>query len=342
MDVALDSGAFSIDSGKASNLTIEEYAEYLKRSGDRYSMRFTFDKIMDGKRSYQNWLWLRKQGLDVVPVYHIGTPEKYLVRYLKQTDFISTGGVAAMHRNLLHKDMRYIWEKYLTDKKGQPLCKVHGLGITSARIMYAFPWYSVDSTSALLLGANGKAYLPLRLFEKDGRLEEDLARMWAIASFATRKGIPSKIGGQDKFFSWPQDLQERYERYLSQYGVRVGEQSKEDIESYKTPLLEMGNLPEPDTQEGEGIVLTGHWTNRAAWNLILMDLWSKKMNGPKVYFASDTMLGVMIEYGLMDRGLLVSFARKEEALDKMWERINEHDIQERPASTARRRMRRTR
>ncbi len=169
-DVALDSGAYSIDSGAVSgdNLTIDAYAEYVKKEGDRYTIRFTFDKLMDGAQSYKNWVWLRKQGLDVLPVYHPGTPEKYLKRYLRQTDYISLGSVANMHRGELMKVLRIIWQDHLLDKKDNPICKVHGLGITSYNVMAAFPWYSVDSTSANIRAAYGTMLLPQRL-DTDGK-----------------------------------------------------------------------------------------------------------------------------------------------------------------------------
>jgi hypothetical protein len=51
--------------------------------------------------------------------------------------------------------------KYVCDEKGFPKVKFHGFAVTSQRLMKPFPWYSVDSASALLQAARSGVYVPL-------------------------------------------------------------------------------------------------------------------------------------------------------------------------------------
>ena len=76
----LDSGAYSAFT-RGKEIDIDQYADYCKTNGHMFECCVTLDVIGDGKRSYENWLYLRKKGLPVLPVYHIGTDEKWLVKY---------------------------------------------------------------------------------------------------------------------------------------------------------------------------------------------------------------------------------------------------------------------
>jgi uncharacterized protein Usg len=58
----------------------------------------------------------------------------------------------------LMKWLDRLWGNILTDKKGRPLIKVHGFGLTTASLMTRYPWYSVDSTSWLMAAASGSIY----------------------------------------------------------------------------------------------------------------------------------------------------------------------------------------
>jgi hypothetical protein len=49
---------------------------------------------------------------------------------------------------------------YITDDKGKPLVRFHGFGVTAVPLMLRYPWYSVDSTSWIILAANGKILFP--------------------------------------------------------------------------------------------------------------------------------------------------------------------------------------
>jgi hypothetical protein len=141
-------------------LTLEQYAEFVHRHKRLFQGGiFNLDVIDSGEKSYENWLELKRLGVNSMPVHHIGDDIKYLDLYLKQTDYIALGAIAKMtqHRRLLGLDG--IWE-YLKDSRGKPICRVHGLGMTDLGIMTRYPWFSVDSSRAAILAGLGSIVLP--------------------------------------------------------------------------------------------------------------------------------------------------------------------------------------
>lgn len=50
----------------------------------------------------------------------------------------------------------------ICDENGIPIVKVHGLGVGSVRLILRYPWYSVDSTTWVRTGRNGKILVPER------------------------------------------------------------------------------------------------------------------------------------------------------------------------------------
>ncbi len=163
VSIMLDSGAYSAWT-QGVEIKIEDYIEFIKKHSDTITHCINLDVILDGEGSYNNWVKMREAGIDAIPVYHLGTDEKWLEKYLAQTDYIALGAIANMSTPLRLLGLSHIWEKYLLDDDGYPKFKVHGLGLTSFKIMKMFPWYSVDSTSWVATGRNGSIYVPRQQF----------------------------------------------------------------------------------------------------------------------------------------------------------------------------------
>ena len=156
----LDSGAFSAYTQK-TKIDIGDYIDYIKRNEKHLELYFNLDVIYDGGKSYMNWTHMRANGLvDTVPVYHIGTDERYLKKYIGLTDYIAIGAIADMSTSKRMESLDRIWKDYLTDSGGMPIGKVHGFGLTSLRVMKSYPWYSVDSTSWVMFGRYGAILVP--------------------------------------------------------------------------------------------------------------------------------------------------------------------------------------
>ncbi len=139
----LDSGAFSAKYlGKPIDL--DEYIEFVKQNASYFEGGyFNLDVLDDGPISYRNWIEMRRQGLDPIPVYHVSTEGRWLQRYLRQTDYVAIGSLAGANQLNVKRTLyalKRVWQQNFLDDKGQAKCKVHGLGVTSSNMIYRFPW----------------------------------------------------------------------------------------------------------------------------------------------------------------------------------------------------------
>jgi hypothetical protein len=156
----LDSGAYSAWS-QGSAIDIDEYIKFIKKNKKSIDIYANLDSINNPEETYTNQKYMEEQGLTPVPVYHYGEDIKWLQKYLeKGYDYIALGGMVPISTVQLIKWLDKIYGEYLTDSDGMPVCKVHGFGLTSLRLMQRYPWYSVDSTSWVLTGRMGSVFVP--------------------------------------------------------------------------------------------------------------------------------------------------------------------------------------
>ncbi len=158
-EIFLDSGAWSAHT-QNTTIDIDTYIEYIRKNQHLLTTYANLDIVNDGEASYQNWLHMRKAGLDPMPVYHAETDEKYLKHYLKESHYIAIGAIAAMTTSKRLENLDYIWFNYLVDDKLMPTHKFHGFGLTSLKILFRYPWYSVDSTSWVAFSRFGIILIP--------------------------------------------------------------------------------------------------------------------------------------------------------------------------------------
>jgi len=163
--IMLDSGAYSAwRAGK--EVDFKEYMRYLHYLIDKYpDADFEYvnlDVIGDGEKSYKNWMTMRDNGLNPMPVWHLTSSHSWLVKYLKLTDRVALSWFGQMpyRRRILSLD--YLWTKYLTNDKNMATARVHGMGVADFRILQRYPWDTVDSTSWLLTAAMGDVFVPKR------------------------------------------------------------------------------------------------------------------------------------------------------------------------------------
>ena len=138
-NIVMDSGAFSaFSSGK--EIDIDEYIKDLKESGIK--KYFNLDAIGDAKKSFENFMYMREQGMNPVPTFHINTDIDYLYKYLELTDYLSIGNM--VQGNEIKGNLNKIWNVILTEA---PDTKVHGLGVSNYDIAAHYPWDTIDSSS---------------------------------------------------------------------------------------------------------------------------------------------------------------------------------------------------
>ncbi len=259
----LDSGAYSAFT-RGKEIDIDQYAEYCKIHGHMFECCVTLDVIGDGKRSYENWLYLRKKGLDILPVYHIGTDEKWLVKYLKKTEYIGLGAVAKVSSAQRMLSLSRIWQKYLIDRKSIPVAKVHGMGLTAMKIMTTYPWYSIDSTTAVLAAGYGGVFLPA--------IRKGKRRWLGMNVYKVSDQFHHQTSNFTTFVNMPKTLQKIYNEYFEKLGFKLGVMTgvknrltndQEKIENLPPKLFDLTELT---SNQEEGLTLANSSRIRRRWN----------------------------------------------------------------------------
>jgi len=331
--VLLDSGAFTAQK-KKKTIDIDKYAKYVIKHGDEYAGCFNLDAIGQGKdeqiakskqdarpdeliittaeQSYLNWEYLRKKGANTIPVYHIGTDEKWLRKYLDQTDYIGLGAIANLDTNQRLVGLDVLWKKYFLDKKGVPKVKVHGLGLTAIPIMLRYPWYSVDSFTPVISAVWGSVLLP-RYKDKFQYLDLNIYRISDQADHG--QGITGS------FATLPRILQKRYIRLFERNGFELGEiayqkQNPRRGKREKPKQEPMFDIIKPPSKNK---TLANHWEERMRWNLTLWNkLRTHMTNDVIMYMGVSTTTHLKI-YNMVKPKLdiLISYAYLSESIDQM-------------------------
>jgi hypothetical protein len=169
----LDSGAYSAWS-RGAVIDLDEYCAFIRANIEHIDVYACLD-VIPGKpggaateaqreeaaeQTWANYLYMKSEGLDPLPVYHYGENPRHLERMLDHgCDYIGIGGLVSIPgpNRMLWLDRLF---KRITDEKGMPIVKTHGFGMTSVPLIFRYPWYSVDSTSWIKQTANGSVLLP--------------------------------------------------------------------------------------------------------------------------------------------------------------------------------------
>jgi hypothetical protein len=166
MDILIDCGAWTlhkrVEKGdkNAIGIGIPEYCKWLKENKDLYTNYASFDVIHNGKATYENWLEMKKHGLNPMPVYHASTDVKYLHKYLDSgATHIAVGGIAFLGMKYRLANFDNLWANHLTDTKGYPIVKVHSFGLTALNFLLRYPWYSADSSSWAFIARHGGLFI---------------------------------------------------------------------------------------------------------------------------------------------------------------------------------------
>lgn len=278
MKIMLDSGAFSAWR-RGVKIDIDQYAEFIKKNGHLFECCVNLDVIKGdnvydvddanekARKSYNNWMYLQRLGVDTLPVFHLGTDEKWLEKYLRKTDYVAVGGIAktSQQRRLIGLDR--VWRKYLLDAEGRPLTKVHGMGMTSTGLLCKYPWYSADSITPILAAGFGSIFLPV---VRDG--EFDFLNM-------TPYNVSDQFRHESTNFTsysrTPKLHRDRWEEYMKELGFEIGKIHgvKSRLRSAKKKEKPEGFFifEEEEIDENGDKTLANHGEERRMWNLLMWD-----------------------------------------------------------------------
>jgi len=213
----LDSGAFSAYTQKKSDvLNIDEYIEYIKQNEKHITVYANLDVIGDPEATWENQRYMESKGLNPLPIFHMNDTFDYLERCL-QYDYFGVGG-SAVEKNKSQRKQFFdsVWF-FITDDKGFPLSKVHGLGITSPEFIAMYPWYSVDSASWTYFGRYGKCIMP-----KTNRGKFDYGKNFVTV--ATSYRISPDTCGADMHISTMTGIErDVFYKYCTDRNIPIGE-----------------------------------------------------------------------------------------------------------------------
>jgi len=164
----IDSGAFTAYQ-QGTTINISEYIEFLHEVNP--PMIAALDVIGDAEATKENVEIMKATGLDVIPTYHRGSEIKYLEEMIEKFDYIALGGMAGIGTSpeLTMSWLKKVW-RVIAERKRE--LKVHGFACTGKKIMEAFPWASVDSTSWLACVMFGRIETPKGIVHPDDWLAE--------------------------------------------------------------------------------------------------------------------------------------------------------------------------
>jgi hypothetical protein len=158
VQILMDSGAFSFGSkiSEYDNDTYDgklvEYIKFIKRYKNRIDKYICLDHIWSVDKSIEYYDRMRSEGLDPIPVYHLGEPYEILEYYAENSGYIAIAlrGAKQAHQ---YATLQKIFNDY-------PNHKFHALAVNGlTKIFLDFPFYSCDSSSWCKYALEG--FLPL-------------------------------------------------------------------------------------------------------------------------------------------------------------------------------------
>lgn len=158
IQILLDSGAFTFGSkiseydNEKYDQKLEEYIEFLKKYSNDIDYYIALDHIWSVDKSIEYYDKMRSEGMDPIPVYHLGEPYEILQYYAENSSYIAIAlrGAKQAHQ---YAALQKIFSDY-------PNHKFHALAVNGLTKIYLdFPFYSCDSSSWNKYAMEG--YIPL-------------------------------------------------------------------------------------------------------------------------------------------------------------------------------------
>ena len=179
----IDSGAYTVYT-RNIDLDVDEYIKYVNSIDEHLTIFAQVDKIpgVHGQPktkeqileapelSWKNYCYMRehvKSPDKLLPIFHRREDWKYLHQMLETTfdgKHIPYIGLAATTDSLT-KEKEIWFDKCfaIIKKSSNPHVKTHAFGMTSLKLLERYPFTSADSTSWIMVGANGNILTPFGL-----------------------------------------------------------------------------------------------------------------------------------------------------------------------------------
>jgi hypothetical protein len=168
---------------------VDKYGEFIKEYGQGLDAFVTVDVIFNPEMSWKVQKYLeRVYGVVPLPVFHWGTDQKWLKRYLKDGhQYIGIGGLGQEVSTANYVDWADRLFSYLQGSQSE--VRTHGFAMTSFFLLRRYSWTSVDSTTWVVLAGYGKLLIPhLRMNYAKGREEFDFSVFPYILTSSNNEG----------------------------------------------------------------------------------------------------------------------------------------------------------
>lgn len=139
LNLLIDCGAFTVHK-KGKVIKMEEYYDFLYSLDFEIIDYFALDSIGDPIQTFKNFIKMKEDGFDPLPIFTRGDTLEQLEEYFKYSDIVALGGLWAGGEN----DPGYV--KWITEEgfRGR---KIHWLGFAMQNLMYHYKPYSVDTSN---------------------------------------------------------------------------------------------------------------------------------------------------------------------------------------------------
>ncbi len=215
VDLFLDSGAYSAFTQGVS-IDIYEYIDFIKKYKKHLTLYANLDVIGDAEATLKNQKIMEKAGLKPLPCFHFGEDMKYLRYYVDNYEYLGLGMAGNRNAGVLSSWLDQCFS-IICDQPGHlPKIKIHGYAMTSVMLMLRYPWYSVDSTSWVIMSRLGQVFVPR--VGPDGKPLFD-ERVWKV-QVSSRSNSKEEKGKHINTF--PPHQKEQVLRYFKAKGYRLG------------------------------------------------------------------------------------------------------------------------
>lgn len=226
-----DYSYFSLSKGSKFRAYCDDYARFIHKFAGDDILFANVDVIRHPELTWTVQLYFEQEhGLFPVPIVHVGTPMRYLHRYLESPDKYPLIGIGGMAGGI-GDYVSWIDEAFIhtcpASNGYRPTVKLHGFGMTGWKYMVRWPWYSVDSTTWAKYAAYGGIFVPRNVngfrFDRPP-IQINMSRKPTERKqrfhWSNSKSVRQQKGGH--YDNAPQAVREQVDAWLRHIGVAMG------------------------------------------------------------------------------------------------------------------------
>jgi hypothetical protein len=151
----LDSGAFSAWS-RGAVLNMGDYCRYIHQYEPRFATYCNLDVIGDWRGSARNLDKMLADGLKPMAVFHKGSPWDELHRLASLGLPLALGGLVGKGKSVTAGNIQIYLDACWARLKDHWPIRVHVFGVVAQWVLERYPWFSADSSTALVSAGMGR------------------------------------------------------------------------------------------------------------------------------------------------------------------------------------------